>query len=101
MVLGRAVTGNVRAFISACNTLVSYVGSDSNLTLLSLENTLKSLSTEYYWPLLDELEPKLGRYEPLVKPAREVAEFIYESVVTDMTLPNYGPSCLIHRDLWM
>lgn len=96
--LGRAVTGNVRAFISACNYLISYHKEDSNLTLLSIENTLKSLSTEYYWPLLDELEPKLGRYEPLVKPAREVAEFIYDSVVNDMIVPNYGPSCLIHRD---
>ncbi|MCK4259943.1 MAG: ATP-binding protein, partial [Halanaerobiales bacterium] len=73
--LGRAVIGNVRAFIRACNFLTQIRG-NSQVSLLFLEKTLKNLASEYYWPLLEELEPKLGCYEPLVTPARELAEIL-------------------------
>lgn len=95
--LGRAVIGNVRAFIYACN----YLGDcekQGNIGLIDIEKTLKYLATQYYWPLIDEVEPKLGAYEVLIDPARELAEILFQVVSESMAIPSYGPSCLIHRD---
>jgi len=94
--LGRAVTGNVRAFIYACNDLADNI--QGNVGLQDLDRILKYLAADYYWPLLDEVKPKLGPYEPLVEPARELAEKICEVVRDGMVNSGYGPSCLIHRD---
>lgn len=96
--LGRAVTGNVRAFIYAMNHLIE-ISNDGPIGLLEIEKTLKNLAIEYYWPLLEELEPKLGKYEPLVEPSRELAEILYEDVSKLVDRPDYGPSCLINREV--
>lgn len=96
--LGRAVTGNVRAFIYAMNFLVESTD-DKSIGLLEIEKTLKNLAIEYYWPLLEELEPKLGKYEPLVAPAKELAEILYEDVSKLVDRIDYGPSCLINREV--
>ncbi|PEF55715.1 hypothetical protein CON32_22960 [Bacillus cereus] len=96
--LGRAVTGNVRAFIYAMNHLIE-ISDGEAIGLLEIEKTLKHLAIEYYWPLLEELEPKLGKYEPLVEPSRELAAILYEDVSKLVDRPDYGPSCLIHRDV--
>lgn len=96
--LGRAVTGNVRAFIYAMNYLIELSDEDS-IGLLEIEKTLKNLAIEYYWPLLEELQPKLGKYEPLVDPARELAEILYDDVSKLVDRPDYGPSCLINREV--
>lgn len=67
---------------------------DDSIGLL-IEKSLKYLASEYYWPLLEELEPKLGRYEPLVIPAQELAEVLYKIVSEQVDKPDYyGPSCL-------
>jgi hypothetical protein len=95
--LGRAVTGNVRAFIFALNHLLE-ISDDDQYGIRELDSTLKYLATEYYWPLLEELEPKLGRYEPLIVPTRELAEMLYKDVSESVDKPGYGPSFLIHRD---
>lgn len=95
--MGRAVTGNVRAFIYACNHLIDTKQSKT-VSLIDLEATLKYLASEYYWPLLEELQPKLGSYEPLIDPTRNLAEKIFEIVGDSIDKPEYGPSCLIHRD---
>lgn len=95
--LGRAVTGNVRAFIYACN-YISEQTEGSTITLPDLEKTLKYLAAEYYWPLLDELKPKLGCYEPLIEPTTEIAEKLYKVVSELMDKPEYGASCLIYRE---
>lgn len=95
--IGRAVTGNVRAFIYAMNYIIEL--SDETIGLLEVEKTLKYLATEYYWPLLEELEPKLGRYEPLIEPTRELAEILYRDVSELVDRPEYGPSFLIHREV--
>lgn len=95
--MGRAITGNVRAFIYACNHLLDNKGNGS-ITLADIEATLKYLASEYYWPLLEELEPKLGSYEPLIKPTRILAEKLFELVGDTLDKPDYGPSCLVHRD---
>lgn len=36
------------------------------------------MAQDYYWPLMDEVAPKLGVYEPLIEPGRELMEAIVE-----------------------
>lgn len=95
--LGRAVVGNMRALIFACNRL----SDDKQIDLQELTNCLIYLSSDYYWSLLDEVAPKLGKYEPLVEPCRELAERIFNHVTVDkkQTLTEITTSVLIHRDL--
>ncbi|MGO4371297.1 hypothetical protein AB4Z21_10925, partial [Paenibacillus sp. MCAF20] len=95
--MGRAITGNIRAFIYACNYLVDMKGNNT-VTLNDIEATLKFLASEYYWPLLEELEPKLGSYEPLIEPTRTLASKLFEIVGETVDKPDYGPSCLVHRE---
>ncbi|RIW26382.1 ATP-binding protein, partial [Bacillus velezensis] len=97
--VGRAVTGNVRAFIYAINHIIEISEEHEVIGLREIEATLKHLATEYYWPLLEELEPKLGKYEPLIRPTRELTETLYKEVSYFVDRPGYGPSCLIHRDV--
>jgi len=86
----------VRAFLYACNYLTeSKIG--KVVTLLDLENTLKYLAADYYWPLLEELEPKLGNYAPLIEPTREITNVLFGIVGKNMSKSDYGPSCLIHK----
>jgi hypothetical protein len=68
--LGRAVVGNLRGFILACNrfNVTEKVG------IPEINRCLLDMATDYYWPLMDEVAPKLGVYEPLVEPAREAFE---------------------------
>lgn len=75
--LARAVLGNMRGFIFACNALSENYTEDK-IGLTSLTKTLIDLSSNYYWPLIEELEPKLGMYAPLIAPSIEIAEFIFE-----------------------
>ncbi len=88
--LGRGVVGNMRAFIFVCNQLdeVPKIG------LPELSQCFISMAENYYWPLLEELRPKLGIYEPLIEPSIVLAEKIFE-----LTSQANSTSVLIHRDL--
>lgn len=68
--LGRAVVGNLRGFILACNRF----DAASKVGIPEINRCLLDMATDYYWPLMDEVAPKLGVYEPLVEPAREAFE---------------------------
>lgn len=74
--LGRAVLGNMRAYVFALAELQE-AAPDRKVTLPVLTRVLVNLSQNYYWPLLDELQPKLGGYEPMLDPARQVADIVY------------------------
>ena len=89
--LGRAVVGNMRGFVFACTRLES----NSQSGLPALEQTLKDLSSDYYWPLLEELEPKLGVYQPLVAVARPLAEQIFRHAAAQKNVP----SVIVHREI--
>ncbi|MCP4110935.1 MAG: hypothetical protein GY749_36340 [Desulfobacteraceae bacterium] len=91
--LGRAVLGNMRAFIFACNEL-SERSRDKKFGLTDLGNALLSLSNNYYWPLLEELRPKLGKYELMIDPALEIADIIFKHCGSDGRR-----SAIIHRNL--
>ena len=104
--LGRSVAGNMRALVFACNKLTE--DEDNNkISLEQLTKCLIYLASDYYWPLLEELAPKLGIYESLIEPSKELGEALFNYVtetkidnniekrkVTDVTT-----SILIHRDV--
>jgi hypothetical protein len=75
--LGRAVVGNMRGFILACNRF----DATPKISIPDVNSCLLEMATDYYWPLMDEVAPKLGVYEPLVEPARELVEAIVEHAV--------------------
>lgn len=88
--LGRAVVGNMRAFVYAC----SWLSERPRTGLPDIREVLLRLASDYYWPLLDEVGPKLGPYQVLVDVCREVSETIFAHVAaTDST------SVAIHRDI--
>lgn len=88
--LGRAVLGNMRAFVFACNRLSLIPAS---IGMPELTRCLIDLCAEYFWPLLDEVQPKLGRYEPLVEPSKLLAAALFE-----VCAENKTPSVIVHRD---
>jgi len=50
------------------------------ISIPEINSCLLNMAEDYYWPLMEEVAPKLGSYEPLVEPAREVFEAIVEYV---------------------
>lgn len=74
--LGRAVVGNLRGLILACNRFEG----QQRIGIPDVNRCFLEMATDYYWPLMEEVAPKLGVYEPLIEPAREVIEAIVEHV---------------------
>lgn len=73
--LGRAVVGNLRGFILACNRFLL----QEKIGIPEMSKCFLEMAQDYYWPLMDEVAPKLGVYEPLIEPARELIEAIVEN----------------------
>jgi hypothetical protein len=94
--VGRAVLGNVRAFVFIWNRLlgVSEREPEVRIGLNQLGDTMVEQSREYFWPLIDEVKPKLGKYEPMVLPAKLLAEGLYREAAA-----NNVRSVLILREL--
>jgi hypothetical protein len=89
-IMGRAVTGNLRSFVFACNAMREF----TSIGYPELTKTLLELSGNYFWPLLEEVAPKLGSYEALVAPAQEIAQHIFSACA------KKGVSyCLVHREI--
>ena len=78
--VGRAVLGNVRAYVSLWNRLLSLCERDPQfrIGLNQVGDTLVEQSQEYFWPLIDEVRPKLGKYEPMVGSAMRLGEVLYD-----------------------
>lgn len=74
--LGRAVVGNMRAFILACNRFDDH----DRISIPDVNTCFLEMATDYYWPLMEEVAPKLGVYEPLIDPATKIFEAIVEHV---------------------
>ncbi|MDP1978709.1 hypothetical protein [Undibacterium sp.] len=96
--LGRAVVGNLRGFILACNRFEE----KEKIGIPELTQCLLDMASDYFWPLMDEVAPKLGVYEALIDPAREVVEVIVEHAarpVKDRTRAIAQDRVLIHRQI--
>jgi hypothetical protein len=76
--LGLAVLGNMRAFIYTCNQLITSLGNSNVVSYTHISEAFKQLSQNYFWPLLEEIEPKLGMYQPMVSPAEEISQILFE-----------------------
>lgn len=65
--LGRAVIGNMRAFVFLC----SQFKEKQTISLNELRNSMRYLASDYYRPLLAETA---SNYEPLIDAARKLGE---------------------------
>lgn len=90
--LGQAVLGNMRAFIFACNILSEQ--SPSKVGYPELGKTLIDLAQNYYWPLLEEIKPKLGPYTPLIETSEHIATELNQAC----SKKNGTKSVLIFRE---
>lgn len=88
---GRTVVGNMRAFMRLCSIL----DEPATLGYPELGKALLGLASNHYWPLLDELEPKLGLYSPLIEPSRELAEVVFSTTSRTQGVA----SVIIHKDI--
>ncbi len=96
--LGRSVVGNMRGLILACNRFANV----ERIGIPEVNKCMLEMAQDYYWPLMEEVAPKLGVYEPLIEPAREIMEAIVESVVKpvrERTRSIAQDRVLIHRQL--
>jgi hypothetical protein len=74
--IGRAVVGNMRGFILACNRF----DGEQSISIPEVNACLLNMATDYYWPLMEEVAPKLGVYEPLIEPSTEVFQAIMDYI---------------------
>lgn len=96
--LGRAVVGNLRGFILACNRF----DSKEKIGIPDVQQCMLDMASDYFWPLMEEVAPKLGIYEALVDPAREVMEAIVEHVTKPVKIglrTIAQDRVLIHRQI--
>jgi hypothetical protein len=88
--LGRGVVGNMRAFILACNRF----DGKNKISIPDINACLLNMAEDYYWPLMEEVAPKLGVYEPLIGPATS----IFEAVIEHLCRPLRHSSRLVAQD---
>jgi hypothetical protein len=77
--LATSVLGNVRGFIFACNDLIEHNTSGS-IGFNAMGESFKRLAAGYYWPLLEEVTPKLGKYTPAAETAHRLAEILLDTL---------------------
>ena len=92
-IIGRSVVGNMRGFILACNRF----DNTPKIGIPDLNNCILEMATDYYWPLMDEVAPKLGVYEPLIEPARALMEAIVDHAIKPRDRRPAQDRVLIHR----
>ncbi len=90
--LGQAVVGNVRSFVRACTFMFE---NESSIGVQMLTETFLRLSRDYYWPMIEEIQLKIGIYEVLIEPCEELAKLIYQNCAVS----KGATSCIIHRTL--
>jgi hypothetical protein len=88
--LGRSVVGNMRAFVYAC----AWLAERNRAGLPDVRDVLLRLSSDYYWPLLDEVAPKLGPYQVLITPCGDIAETLFTHMAS-----TDSASATVHRDI--
>lgn len=89
--LGRAVVGNMRGFIFACNSFEE----KTKIGVPEVTASLLELANNYYWPLMQEVAPKLGVYEQLIDPSEKMAEKLFEIAAGK----RESASIIVNRDI--
>ncbi|MEN7527170.1 hypothetical protein [Cupriavidus sp. DL-D2] len=96
--LGRSVVGNLRGFILACNRF----DNKDKIGIPDVQQCMLDMASDYFWPLMEEVAPKLGIYEALVEPARDVMEAIVEHATKSVKSSHRTIAydrVLIHRQI--
>lgn len=75
--LARSVLGNMRSFLFACQALNEHSQQNTKITITHISEAYKSLASNYYWPLIEEIEPKLGAYQPMIGASLKIAEILF------------------------
>ena len=75
--IARAVVGNMRAFVLACNRFSDM----EKIGIPDINKSLIGMATDYYWPLMEEVAPKLGLFEPLIESAEEIFQLLVNYIV--------------------
>jgi hypothetical protein len=88
--IGRSVVGNMRGFILALNRFQDR----DKVSIPDTNACLLNMAEDYYWPLMEEVAPKLGVYEPLIEPAT----IIFETIVDYVCKPVHTGSRQIAQD---
>ncbi len=90
--VGKSVLGNMRSFIFACNDVQG--SEEPSVGLPTIGKCFLQMTTNFYWPLIDEVKPKLGKYVPVVEPAKNIAETLLSECGRQQ-----NPSVIVHRDI--
>lgn len=95
--LARAVVGNMRAFINACNRFQDH----GRVSMPILQARMLEMASDYFYPLMEEVAPKLGQYEPFVDVAQAIFEKINEASGKSSSSVRGTPPdrALIHRNI--
>ena len=96
--VGRSVVGNMRAFVFACTEF----NEKKKIGLPEIAECFLAMSSNYYWPLMEEVAPKLGIYEPMILPSQEVAEALIENAIRPVRSGSRVTAqdrVLVHRQL--
>ena len=94
--IARALVGNMRAFIVACNKF----SERDKISIPDLGVCMLDMASDYFWPLMEEVAPKLGQYEPFVETATNVFEKTVEACSRGATGRQAPPDrVLIHRGI--
>jgi hypothetical protein len=91
--VGKSVLGNMRSFIFACN-YVTVIEEDRNVGLPTLSRCFLEMTRNFYWPLIDEVKPKLGKYVPVVDLSKQIAETLLAECGRQQS-----SSVIVHRDI--
>lgn len=90
--VGKSVLGNMRSFIFACNYVAAL--EERSIGLPGVGRCFLEMTTNFYWPLIDEVKPKLGKYVPVVEPAKDIADALLGECGKQQST-----SVIVHRDI--
>ena len=89
----------MRSFLFLCNRVRDR--DEGVIGLAMVGECFLSMASDFYWPLLEEVRPKLGKYEPVAGVSVRIADLLLEEVGRSgegiQRFPN--PSIVIHRDI--
>ena len=94
--LAQSVLGNMRGFVFACNALKAICADRRTIGVTELGGSLIQLASNYYWPLLEEIRPKLGKYEPMVAVSQQIGETVFAECGQKSRNPR---DVIVYRDI--
>ncbi len=96
---GKSVLGNMRSFLFLCNRIQDR--DEGVIGFSTVGESFLSMASEFYWPLLEEVKPKLGKYEPIADVSVKIAELLLAEAArsAEGTQKYPNPSVIIHRDI--